>query len=46
MALALESIERVSEGLRLFAREEVDITFAFKVLVLVTIRQTGPRSRV
>jgi hypothetical protein len=31
MALALESMERVSEGLRLFAREEMDIKLALKV---------------
>jgi hypothetical protein len=30
MALALESMERVNEGVRLFAREEMDITLAFK----------------
>jgi hypothetical protein len=33
MALALESVERVSEGVRLLAREEVDIELAFKVLL-------------
>jgi hypothetical protein len=30
MALAFESMERVSDGERLFAREEMDITWAFK----------------
>jgi len=32
MALALESMERVSDGVRLFAREEMDIRDAFKRL--------------
>jgi hypothetical protein len=30
MALALESMERVREGVRLFAREEMDMALAFK----------------
>jgi hypothetical protein len=30
MALAFESMERVSDGVRLFAREEMDIALAFK----------------
>jgi hypothetical protein len=32
MAFALESMERVSEGERLFAREEMDIGLAFKIV--------------
>jgi hypothetical protein len=32
MALALESVERVSEGVRLVAREEMDIKLAFKIM--------------
>jgi hypothetical protein len=31
MALALESVERVSDGVKLLAREEMDIELAFKV---------------
>jgi hypothetical protein len=31
MALALESVERVSDGVKLLAREEMDIVLAFKV---------------
>jgi hypothetical protein len=30
MAFALESMDRVSEGVKLFAREEMVITLAFK----------------